>query len=524
MKIPILPAVLLLVSSALPAAEPARAVPARNPLLWADVPDVSAIRVGETYYMSSTTMHLSPGLPIMKSTDLVNWNLVGYAYQTLADTDALRLEGGRNAYGAGSWASSLRHHDGRYYVSTFSATSRKTHIFSTRDIEHGPWTESAFSPSLHDHSLFFDDDGRVYMVYGSGEIRLVELKPDLSGLLPGGVNQVIIANAGAVAPGTPGLPAEGSQLFKVNGRYYLFNITWPKGGMRTQLVHRADTLTGPYEGRVALQDQGVAQGGLLETADGRWYAFLFKDHGAVGRVPHLVPVEWRDGWPVLGTEGRVPELLDLPPRREPFGNLVTSDGFAREAGAAPFPLAWQWNHNPDDRFWSLSERPGYLRLTAGRIDASLTEARNVLTQRTFGPVCSAHVALDVSGLKPGDVAGLAAFQKRYGFVGVKQGDGVRSLVVVTAEDGDPAERAVLPLEASVVHLRIDCDFRDQRDVATFHVSLDGERWEQLGGPLQMTYTLPHFMGYRFGLFHFATRETGGRADFDFYQLSPSRRD
>jgi beta-xylosidase len=289
-------------------------------------------------------------------------------------------------------------------------------------------------------------------------------------------------------------------------------------------VHRADTLTGPYEGRVALQDQGVAQGGLLETADGRWYAFLFKDHGAVGRVPHLVPVEWRDGWPVLGTEGRVPELLDLPPRREPFGNLVTSDGFAREAGAAPFPLAWQWNHNPDDRFWSLSERPGYLRLTAGRIDASLTEARNVLTQRTFGPVCSAHVALDVSGLKPGDVAGLAAFQKRYGFVGVKQGDGVRSLVVMTAEDGDPAERAVLPLEASVVHLRIDCDFRDPRDVATFHVSLDGERWEQLGGPLQMTYTLPHFMGYRFGLFHFATRETGGRADFDFYQLSPSRRD
>src|SRR5262249_13674908 len=123
---------------------------AQNPILWADVPDIAMIRVGDTYYMSSTTMHMSPGLPIMKSKDLVNWELASYAYDTLGDNDALTLRNGKNAYGAGSWASSLRYHDGTFYVTTFSSTVGKTHIYSTKDIEEGPWKETSFRPSLHD--------------------------------------------------------------------------------------------------------------------------------------------------------------------------------------------------------------------------------------------------------------------------------------------------------------------------------------------------------------------------------------
>src|SRR5690606_32992957 len=172
-----------------------------------------------------------------------------------------------------------------------------THIFKTRDIENGPWQETTFEPVLHDHSLFFEDD-RVYMVYGSGDITLVELKSDLTGLKPDGVNKIIIANASAVAGENINLPAEGSQLHKINGKYYLFTITWPFDGMRTVLIHRADKLTGPYEGRVALQHEGIAQGGLVDTPEGDWYAMLFGDRGAVGRVPYLVPVTWKDGWPV----------------------------------------------------------------------------------------------------------------------------------------------------------------------------------------------------------------------------------
>ncbi|HEY0866605.1 MAG TPA: glycoside hydrolase 43 family protein, partial [Fimbriimonas sp.] len=256
---------------------------ATNPIVWADVPDLSIVRVGSNYYMSSTTMHMSPGLPIMKSSDLVHWKLVSYAYETLAENDALTLKNGKNAYGKGSWASSLRYHDGTFYASTFSSTTGRTHVFSTKDPERTPWKETSFSPSLHDHSLIFGDDGRAYMMYGAGDIRLVELNQDLSGTKEG-TDEVVVSNATRVAGGPAGLPAEGTQVFRIGGRYYLFNIAWPRGGMRTQLVHRADRLRGPYEGRILLQDQGVAQGGIVDTPGGEWYAYLFQDNGAVGRV------------------------------------------------------------------------------------------------------------------------------------------------------------------------------------------------------------------------------------------------
>ncbi|MBP7038481.1 MAG: family 43 glycosylhydrolase, partial [Bacteroidales bacterium] len=167
---------------------------AHNPIIFADVPDMSIVRVGGSYYMSSTTMHMCPGVPIMKSDDLVNWKVVSYAYETLGDNDALNLNNGKNAYGSGSWASCIRYHDETFYVSTFSSTTGKTYIWSAKDPEKGPWKEISFSPSLHDHTLYFDDDGRVYMIYGNRRLTLVELNSDLSGIKPGGINQVIIEN------------------------------------------------------------------------------------------------------------------------------------------------------------------------------------------------------------------------------------------------------------------------------------------------------------------------------------------
>jgi len=146
---------------------------AHNPIIFADVPDMSIVRVGGSYYMSSTTMHMCPGVPIMKSDDLVNWKVVSYAYETHGDNDALNLNNGKNAYGSGSWASCIRYHDETFYVSTFSSTTGKTYIWSAKDPEKGPWKEISFSPSLHDHTLYFDDDGRVYMIYGNRRLTLV---------------------------------------------------------------------------------------------------------------------------------------------------------------------------------------------------------------------------------------------------------------------------------------------------------------------------------------------------------------
>ncbi|HMP92367.1 MAG TPA: glycoside hydrolase 43 family protein [Phnomibacter sp.] len=492
---------------------------ASNPILYADVPDPSIIRVKDTYYMSSTTMHLSPGLPIMKSKDLINWKTIGYVYDTLVNNDMMNLTNGQQTYGRGSWASCLRYHNGSYYVSTFSATSGKTHIYHTKDIETGNWKEISFKPSLHDHTIFFDDDGKIYLIYGVSKLTLLELKEDLSGINENGINQVIIENASAPAGNNIQLGAEGSQLFKVNGKYYLFNITWPRGGMRTVVVHRADKITGPWEGKLALQDLGVAQGGLIDTPEGQWYAYLFRDNGAVGRIPYLVPVQWKEGWPVLGVEGKVPMQLPLPASTGLIPGIAQSDDFSRKKNDPNLPLAWQWNHNPDNTLWSVRQKKGYLTLQTGRLDTSILLARNTLTQRTLGPVSTGSTMLDGSKMKEGDYAGLILLQKNFGALGITIINNKPVLLLSqAAADGKQTAVEKIPLFKNKIFLKATCNFRDRADVAQFYYSQDNKNWLPIGKPLQMRYTLPHFMGYRFGLFNYATQQTGGVAAFDFFKI------
>lgn len=489
---------------------------AHNPLIWADVPDPSVIRVGDTYYMSSTTMHMNPGLPIMKSHNLVDWELLGYAYDTLSDGAESTLSDGEQSYGEGSWASSLRYHQGRFYVSTFANHTGKTYIFSTDDIESGDWERATLDELFHDASLVFDQD-RVFLIYGNDDIHLVELNAEATAVKPDGLRTTLIEKASSIAGDEFWVPAEGAQLTRKNGRYYLNLISWPAGGMRTQLVYRAERLTGPYEGRIVLEDRGIAQGGLIDTPDGDWYAFLFRDFGAVGRIPYLVPVQWRDGWPQYGIDGKVPERLPIVTAGDGLNNLVTSDEFDYESDA-DLKLAWQWNHNPNEKGWSVTEQPGYLTLTNRRLDSGLLDTRNTLTQRTFGPESRATVALDASGLRDGDRAGLAALQANHGFVGVEQSDSERSLVMIGGDEGEERVQERIALAESVVYLQIRADFEGQRDRATFWYSLDQEQWTEIGEPLAMEYTLPHFMGYRFALFSYATEQTGGRAAFDYYRV------
>lgn len=497
-----------------------RAQQATNPIIYADVPDMSMVRVGNTYYMSSTTMHMSPGVPIMKSTDLVNWKLVSYAYDTLANIDALNLTDGKGTYGRGSWASCIRYQKGIFYISTFAQTTGKTHIYSTKNIEKGPWKTVSFKPSYHDHTIFFDDDGKVYMIYGAGKLKIVELNNDLSEIKPG-TERVLIENASTPSGTGPGLPAEGSQLFKVNGKYYLFNISWPRGGMRTVIIHRADNINGPWEGKVALQDLGVAQGGLIDMPGGKWYAYLFRDNGSVGRIPYLVPVTWEDGWPVLGENGKVPLTLDLPSNKSLIPGIVSSDEFNRKKNEPALPLVWQWNHNPDNSFWSVTERKGFLRLKNGRTDTSFLLARNSLTQRTIGPVCSGMISIDVTGMKDGDFAGLGLLQKQYGLLGVQMNGSNKSIVMINASTSRPVEAAIIPLTQNTVFFKAECNFKDRKDVANFFYSLDGKNWLPIGTQLKMAYTIPQFIGYRFALFNYATKNTGGFADFDYFRITES---
>ncbi|WP_419886163.1 family 43 glycosylhydrolase [Paenibacillus sp. B-A-8] len=509
---------------------------AKNPIIWADIPDVSVIRVEDTFYMTSTTMHMNPGVPVMKSKDLVNWEIVSYVYDILADNDKQTLTNGQNIYGQGSWASNIRYHNGKFYVVFASNDIGKTFVFQTTNIEKGPWEKYELAGGVyHDMSLLFDDDGRVYLVHGNGTIRAIELTSDATAIKPGGMNKVIIQNASAPG-GTGGLGAEGSHIYKINGKYYIFNISWPTGGIRTQLVHRADQIDGPYEGKVALKSgsntsgAGVAQGGIVQAADGKWYGMLFQDYGSVGRIPYIVPMTWsEDNWPVFG------DVNDTGIAAELSKSWVASDNFDQRTervsayhtevaggenddNGSNLAYVWQWNHNPDNRYWSLTDRPGHLRLTTGRTSTSILDARNTLTQRTFGPESSGTIAIDVSHMKDGDVAGISSFQKIYGYVGVKMSGSEKSIVMVNGSSGSALETASIPINQDVVYLRTELDYKNRTDKASFYYSLDGKRWASIGNTLQMSYTLPHFMGYRFALFNYATKTAGGYVDFDYFKI------
>lgn len=478
-----------------------------NPIIYADVPDVDVIRVGSDYYMVSTTAHMSPGAPIMHSKDLVNWNIISYVFDELNESPKNNLEGG-NIYSRGQWAASLRYHDGLFYV--FFGTGNKSYIYVAED-PAGKWEQKlVIDEYLHDASMLFDDDGKIYLAYGSGHIRIIEFYEDLSGINPDGLNVEVI-------PAEPKGLLEGVHLYKYGKQYYMSLIWWPAGGIRTQLCFRSDRIAGPYEMKVILSDDlgyanhGVAQGCFIDTEEGDWYAMLFQDHEAVGRVPVLIPCRWENGWPILGDEnGKVPPVMQKPIKgHTPKTKLVVSDDFENDK----LGLTWQWNHNPDNTLWSLTERPGYLRLKTGKVVKNLFEARNTLTQRTEGPKCSGVVSLDLSNMKEGDCAGLAAFCSEPGTLTVTQEDGKKYLLMTDRG----VEKARVEVSQNQLYLKLDCDFTT--DDALFSYSLDNKTWTQLGDKFHMIFSMVHFTGNKFAIFNYATRETGGYVDVDFFCYS-----
>ncbi len=394
---------------------------ADNPILWADYPDPDVLRVGDTYYMMSTTMFFMPGAPVMRSKDLVNWELVSYVFDRLEDSPRYDLLEG-TAYGRGQWATSLQYHDGRFYV-LFSPNEQgdmgRTYIYSAERAE-GPWTLVSRLPHFHDASLLFDSDGRVYVFYGTGE--QVELTADLQGVVPGSHRQLFEREADETGI------LEGSRVVKHRGRYYLLMIShvYESGRHRRQVCYRSTSPMGPWEKRIILESdlQGfgyLGQGTIFDTPDGDWYAMIFQDRGGVGRVPALMPCRWIDGWPMLGDEeGKVPERM----RPLTDGQSATCLSCSDDYDSPALGQQWEWNHNPINSAWNLTDRPGWLRLKTARVVDNLYLAPNTLTQRMEGPTCSATVRLDVSHLKDGDRAGLAAFNGQSGVLTIRK-DGRR---------------------------------------------------------------------------------------------------
>lgn len=503
-----------------------------NPFIWSDVPDDDIIRVGNNYYMVSTTMFFTPGAPIMKSNDLVSWEICNYVYDTYANGDVQNLANGKHDYAHGQWATSLRYHNGYYYVFFGSYGSGKSYIYKTDDIENGTWTRSEINGMYHDASLLFDDDGRNYLVYGGGgEIKIKELNAEMTGFKSGGADKTLFKT------GLDGLAGEGAHVHKIGDYYYVFVIAWPSGKRRIELCYRSKELLGYYEGKTVLDSglgtygAGVAQGGIVDTPDGKWYGLLFQDHGAVGRIPVLVPVTWQDNWPMMGVNGKAPVTFEVDGGYNGT-RLATDDSFDYDSNK--LKLEWQWNHNPDNTAWSVTERKGFLRLTNKHTAKSVIHARNTLTMRTEGPACTSYIALDTKGMKPGDHAGLSAFQYKYGNVGVRvEDDGTKKIYM--AENGGYGGSDILGsydkiveqvnlrgdnilLKAEFKFNNVDANFNvsNNIDKVNFFYSYDGANWTKIGNELSMSYDLKMFTGYRSAIYSYGTKNTGGYADIDFF--------
>ncbi len=485
-------------------------------LTGSDFPDPDVIRAGDTYYMVSTTMHFSPGCAILRSYDLINWEWCGHLYGALDKTDARTLNNGRNCYGKGMWAPSLRWHDGAFYVCFAVVDKGVTHVYRTSDIENGPWTLSVLPGLYHDPSLFFDDDGKAYIIYGNSTIRITELNESLTGPQPGGLNRVLVKTGE-----TKQLGYEGSHFYKINGKYYLFTIhSLPDRWRRVESCFASDSLTGEFSGGIVFNDdqgyhgQGVAQGGVVDTFDGRWYAVFFQDRGAVGRTPVLIPLAWENGMPVIGNDGKAPlEAVNLTARPGyAYAPLAESDAF----DAPVLKAMWEWNHVPDDTLWRVGG--SFLSLAAGRADRDLAEARNTLTVRCTYPVTETTVRLDGSKMALGGRAGLCALQYQWSAVALCRTEAgfMLSLLKKPAND-QPGEIIAAEVPASeTVTLKAVFDFTDMKDTVSFFYLEDGE-WLPLGAPQKVSFDLRHFAGVRAGLFHYNVEAAGGEALFSGFE-------
>ena len=500
----------------------------KNPVVNADFPDIDLLRVGDTYYMMTTSMYHFPGATILKSYDLVNWEFCANPLQKIDDNDAYNLLNGKHHYSQGQWATSLTYHDGRFYLYFIcygrNGVDNTQQILLTTDDPEGSWKMAKMPDHYYDSGWLFDDgengDGNLYVACGIGDIWVNQL--DASTLTKKDSKRVLSLGNGL----------EGCRMYHIGDYYYIYATYGGTEGSQT--IFRSKKPMGPYEeheGRI-FANQHIHQGALVQTQTGEWWTIIFKDAGPIGRIPYLEPVKWVDGWPILGNNGiDVTKGGKAYPKPNvgkdyPVMHIDSNDPFVSPV----LGKQWQWNHNWVEDAWSLTERPGYLRLYTASVTDDLNYARNSLTQRIQGynandVTSSANansfglVKMDISGMQEGDVAGLSVFQNPYSFIAVKVVDGKKMLyserctfdsqTLVKAETKTGKE-----LTSDIVYLKAVVNFSNNS--CRYLYSLDGKTWTTWGCTMQMRYTLDYFVGQRFYLFNYATKALGGHVDLDWF--------
>lgn len=477
-----------------------------NPVISSDFPDVDVIRVNDTYYMLSTTMFTFPGVPLLKSYDLVNWQYCTNVVKSM--NGACYNLDGCNRYAHGQWAGSLRYHNGKFYL-LFNTLNEGAFLCTATNPE-GTWEIKNLGRGFHDCGLFFDDDGKIYVASGYGKIFMTELNSDFK----------VVSKDSLVFTGDIRGGLEGTHIYKIKGYYYLYCTYGGADGFQAAL--RSKNIWGPYEEKVVIRETdrknvnfGVHQGALIQTQTGEWWTMLFIDIGPLGRFPSLQPVTWVDDWPMVGVDGKAVVTYRKPNvgKTYPIKSLPTSDEF----NSKTLGMQWGWNHNPDPENWSLTKKPGSLRLTTGKVVPNFLEARNTLTQKPFAKYdqsipTTAVTKIDVSKMKDGDIAGLAVFQDPYAYIAVKQVNGSKYIAMVN--NGTTIDS--IPLKTSTVYFKTSVSNASKK--ANFQYSTDNKTFTAIGNELTMRFSLKIFTGNKFCLFNYATKQTGGYVDFDWFRV------
>ena len=479
-----------------------------NPVVRADIPDPDVIRVGDTYYMVSTTMVHFPGATILKSKDMVNWEYCANPLEKLLDDDRYNLRNGQNFYSKGMWACSMKYHDGKFYI-LINGNDSRAWLLTATDPE-GKWTVKRLAHNYYDPGMLFDN-GKVYIVCGINHLTMVELDENFNELR----SKVVVVRDDA------GL--EGCHLYKHGDYYYIYATYggWPSG----QVAFRSTDPFGTYEEKMLVektingQVNTIHQGALIEDTEGKWWTIMQQDLGALGRFPNLQPVTWVDGWPIVGNNGVPYQTYTKPVGTNEYPRQMTTTDVFRNF---PLDMQWEWNHLPQANGYSLFERAGWLRLKATSTTNLLSQAQNTLTQRIYmrsDKPSIGTVRLDVTKLADGDRAGICIFQDPYAQIGVEKKNGEYKIYWrQDALDGAAAstkEQYASATVTDIVYLRASFNYNTSK--TKFYYSLDNKTWTAFGGETSMGFNLSVFVGARFGLFCYATSALGGgSADFDWF--------
>ncbi|KAK7053009.1 hypothetical protein VNI00_004330 [Paramarasmius palmivorus] len=503
--------------------QPASALTSRqdtftNPVLWEDLADLDVFRVDDTFYYSASTMHYSPGAPILQSKDLANWEFIGHSVPSLdfGSNNYNLPGGGAQAYVKGIWASTLRFRSTTntwYWIGCIEFS--KTYIYTASSVT-GPWQQaSVLNTCYYDVGLLIDDDGTMFVAYGNTEIHVAQLSDD-------GLSEVQNQLVYTSTVGT----LEGSRFYKRDGAYYILTT---KPASDEWVLKSTNGPFGPYEIQALVQSvrppSGLNggnphQGGLVEAGNDAWYYMAFVDAYPGGRVPVLAPVTWSsDGWPSVQLDnGAWGASYSYPLSPQPLKSPTGIDEFS-ELGPE-----WEWNHNPDNSRWSINSG---LVLQTATVTNDLYAARNTLTHRILGPKSSGTIVLDISNMADGDRAGLSMLRDVSASIGVKQTGSTRELFMIngmtmnsnwgTSSTG--SEVATATLSGNQVWLRATADIAPGgSNSATFSYSTDGSTFTNLGDTLKMNTDWQFFMGYRFGIFNFATTALGGSVTVKSFEM------